>query len=86
MFDACTPAKVGQHRLYFTFIFIFVVFAVWFYMIGEFPFFALQQPHDPTIDACLANQASASIATYGPSQMLHWFNKVCDLTPGIAVV
>ncbi|KAK9856084.1 hypothetical protein WJX84_001363 [Apatococcus fuscideae] len=27
MFDACTPAKVGQHRLYFTFTFIFVVFA-----------------------------------------------------------
>ena len=75
IFEWCTPAKVGQHRLYFTITFIFVIFVVWFYMIGEFPFFVLQQPHSASVDTCLAGLEGTSTSTYGPSQMLHWFNK-----------
>ncbi len=70
-----TPAKLGKHRLFFTSAWTFVVFAVFFYMIGDFPYYEAVQFPSTTRDACLKAITKTPIG-YGSSQMLHWFNQV----------
>ena len=75
MFELFTPAKLGQHRLFFTCGWTFVVFSVFWYMIGAFPYYEAVQFPDPQRSACL-RISSATPASYGSSQLVHWINQV----------
>jgi hypothetical protein len=70
-----TPARLGQHRLFFTCAWTFVIFTVFWYMIGEFPYYEAMQFPDPHISACLSNITSTPVS-YGSSQIVHWINQV----------
>ncbi len=75
MFEQFTPAKLGQHRLFFTCGWTFVIFSVFWYMISEFPYYQDVQFPDPTRSTCL-QAASKSPMAYGSSQLIHWINQV----------
>ena len=77
MFEMFTPAKLGQHRLFFTCAWTFIVFAVFWYMIGEFPYYEAVQFPDPQTSTCLSNITSTPMG-YASSQMVHWINQVGD--------
>ncbi|CAL8468309.1 g7849 [Coccomyxa elongata] len=74
VFEMFTPARLGKHRLFFTSAWTFIVFAVFFYMIGEFPYYEAVQFPSTTRDACLRAITKTPMG-YGSSQMLHWFNQ-----------
>lgn len=75
MFEFFTPAKLGQHRLFFTCAWTFVIFSVFFFMIGEFPYYeAVQFPSDQ-LSSCL-EAITKTPAGYGSSQLVHWINQV----------
>ena len=76
MFELFTPAKLGQHRLFFTCGWTFVIFSVFWYMIGEFPYYEAVQFPDPQRSACLQSSSTSPMA-YGSSQLVHWINQVC---------
>lgn len=80
MFEMFTPAKLGQHRLFFTCAWTFVIFTVFWYMIGEFPYYEAVQFPDLQTSACLSNITSTPMG-YGSSQMVHWINQVSDNCP-----
>lgn len=75
MFELFTPAKLGQHRLFFTCGWTFVIFSVFWYMIGAFPYYEAVQFPDPQRSACLEANSRTS-AAYGSSQLVHWINQV----------
>lgn len=75
MFELFTPAKLGKHRLFFTCGWTFVIFSVFWYMIGDFPYYQDAQFPDPTRSACL-QAASKTPMAYGSSQLVHWINQV----------
>ena len=76
MFELFTPAKLGQHRLFFTCGWTFVIFSAFWYMIGEFPYYQAVQFPDPQRSACLQASSTTPMA-YGSSQPVHWINQVC---------
>ena len=80
MFEMFTPAKLGQHRLFFTCAWTFVIFTVFWYMIGEFPYYEAVQFPVPQTSACLSNITSTPMG-YGSSQMVHWINQVGNDCP-----
>ena len=73
-----TPAKLGEHRLYFSCAWTLVLLVTFSYTLGEFPYYQAAQWPDAAAIACLAN-ATASPMAYGPSQMEHWITTVCCL-------
>lgn len=75
MFEFFTPAKLGQHRLFFSLGWTFVIFAVFFFMIGEFPWYQSVQFPSQEQSSCLA-AAEKTPAGYGSSQMVNWFSQV----------
>ena len=74
VFEFFTPAKLGHHRLFFTCGWTFVIFCVFCYMIGEFPYFEVAQAPNPLVDACLTSVTPTTMG-YGSSQLLHWLNQ-----------
>ena len=74
IFEFFTPAKLGQHRLFFTCSWTLVIFCVFFYMVGEFPYFQRVQAPNPSMDACLLSVTPTAMG-YGSSQLLHWLNQ-----------
>lgn len=77
IFHFFTPARLGQHRLWFTSAFSLAVFAVFFFCIGEFPQFCLlHAPPLPDPAPCL-RAAYPRLLSYGPAQMTHW------MSPGV---
>ncbi|KAK9803187.1 hypothetical protein WJX72_011823 [[Myrmecia] bisecta] len=71
IFDWFTPAKLGQHYLFFTAGFTLAVFIIFFYMMGEFPYYILNTPHDLSIDVCLKNLETTT-TTFGSTQFVRW--------------
>lgn len=64
---------MGSHWLLFTPACIFVMFAVYFFMTGEYQFYAAQVywRSDPNVQACLASSNTGGSA-YGARQMTRW--------------
>ena len=56
-----------------------MIFSVFWYMIGEFPYYEVVQFPDPQRSACL-EAVSRTPMGYGSSQLVHWINNV-RLTP-----
>jgi hypothetical protein len=77
IFQFFTPARLGQHRLWFTCGFALAVFVVFFFCAGAFPAFAmLQAPPLPDPAPCL-RAAYPRLLALGPAQLTHW------LAPGV---
>ncbi len=70
-----TPAQLGQHRLFFTCAWTFVIFSVFWYTIGEFPYYEMVQFPDPQRSTCLEAIFRTPMG-YGSSQLVHWINNV----------
>ena len=68
-----TPAQLGQHRLFFTCAWTFVIFSVFWYTIGEFPYYEMVQFPDPQRSTCLEAIFRTPMG-YGSSQLVHWIN------------
>jgi len=72
IFQFFTPARLGQHRLWFTCGFALAVFVVFFFCAGAFPAFAmLQAPPRPDPAPCL-RAAYPRLLALGPAQLAHW--------------
>ena len=52
-----------------------MIFSVFWYMIGEFPYYEMVQFPDPQRSACL-EAISRTPMGYGSSQLVHWINNV----------
>ena len=75
MFEMFTPAKLGQHRLFFTCAWTMIIFSVFWYMIGEFPYYESVQFPNAQRSACLQAIFKTPMG-YGSSQLVHWINQV----------
>ena len=52
-----------------------MIFSVFWYMIGEFPYYEVVQFPDPQRSACL-EAVSRTPMGYGSSQLVHWIDNV----------
>ena len=52
-----------------------MIFSVFWYMIGEFPYYEVVQFPDPQRSACLEATSKTPMG-YGSSQLVHWINNV----------
>jgi hypothetical protein len=73
IFDFFTPAQMGCHKCIFTTLWLFVTFVTFAFMIGAYPFWIIQTPHNRAVEACL-QQHWNNTAAYGPSSLLHWIS------------
>lgn len=76
MFELFTPAQLGQHRLFFTCAWTLIIFSVFWFMLGEFPYYEIVQFPDPQRSACLQGVSKTPMG-YGASQLTHWISQVC---------
>lgn len=73
IFEFFTPAQLGCHKCIFTILWLFVTFITFAFMVGAYPFWILQTPHNRSVEACIQQHWNVTSA-YGPSSLLQWIS------------
>lgn len=78
IFEWFTPAKLNEHRLYFTCAASAAACVAFYFMAGNFGLYYLQTANDPAVAGCLQSAGSRAIS---PTALTQWMTakKVCNL-------